>query len=275
VRVPENGIACRYLAQGKGAVQSLERALRILDAFGGRQLGVTEVAREHRLTKSTAFRLLSTLRQAGYLQQDGENGRYRLGLRLLQLGQTVADRLDLRRVSLPTMAALAERGRGASYLAVLFDGSLINVAQIESPDPVRLVIDDARLSRLPHTVGTGKVLMAHLPIDQRERLVDGLEMVPLTPHTIVARDDLRREIDRVRLQGYAVNDQEQVIGVRGVAAPIRDREGRVIAAVSIAAPSARLTREAVPTYTAWVRAAADEISTNLGAKGGEPWASTV
>lgn len=256
-------------------MQSLERALRVLDAFGGRQLGVSEVAREHRLTKSTAFRLLSTLRQAGYLQQDDEPGRYRLGLRLLELGQTVADRLDLRRVARPAMAALSERGRGASYLAVLFDASLINIAQIESPDPVRLVIDDARLSRLPHTIGTGKVLMAQLADDERERLIERLEMVALTPHTLVDRDELRRELEKVRRQGYAVNDQEQVIGVRGVAAPIRDREGRVIAALSIAALSARLTREALPTYSTWVRAAADEISTNLGAKGGEPWASTV
>jgi DNA-binding IclR family transcriptional regulator len=237
----------------------------MLDAFQGRQLGVSEVAREQGLTKSTAFRLLATLKQAGFVQQDIETGRYMLGLRLLELGQTVADSLDLRRIARRTLAAMAERGRGSSYLAVLFDGSLINVEERSSAEPVRLIVDQARLSRLPHTIGTGKVLLAHLPRPERDRVVARLEMVALTPYTIVDRGRLNEELDRVLLQGYGVNDQEQVIGVRGVAAPVRDRHGRVVAAVSIAAASARLTRELLPTYAGWVRAGASEISANLGA----------
>jgi len=246
-------------------VQSLDRALRILDGFQGRQLRVSEIAREQRMSKSTVFRLLGSLRRAGYVRQETDGGRYGLGLHILQLGQHVAAQLDVRRVARPTMQALVERSCGSSFLAVLIDGALINVEQVDSPEPVRLVLDNVRLSRLPHTAGTGKVLMAALAEDERERLFEKLVLTPLTQNTIVDLDELRRELARVREQGFGVNDEEQVLGVRGVAAPIQDRRGAVIAAVSVAASSARLTRDRLPVWAAWVRSAASEISANLGA----------
>lgn len=248
-------------------MQSLERAMRILDSFAGRELGVSDVAREHGLTKSTAFRVLSTLRKTGHLQQDAESGRYRLGLRLLDLGQRVAAGLDIRRAARPTMLALAQRSRGSVFLAMLVDTTLVNVEQVESPEPVRIVADSLQLGRLPHTTGTGKVLLAHLPSTARADAIARLEMRRLTPRTIVDRAELAAHLEQVRQQGYAVNDQEQVMGVRGVAAPVRDHRGQVVAALSIAAPAARLTQELVPRYAAWVCAAADEISGNLGAPG--------
>lgn len=248
-------------------MQSLARAMRVLDSFAGRELGVAEVAREHGIPKSTAFRVLSTLRRTGHLQQDPATGRYRLGLKLLDLGQRVAAGLDLRRVARPTMYALAQRSRSTVFLAMLADATVINVEQAESPEPVRLVADDALLGRLPHTIGTGKVLLAHLPPAARATVVARLEMVRLTPHTTVDRDRLLADLELVRERGYAVNDQEQVIGIRGVAAPVRDHRGQVVAALSIAAPAVWLTQEAIPRYAEWVMAAADEISGNLGAPG--------
>jgi IclR family transcriptional regulator, KDG regulon repressor len=241
--------------------------MRVLDSFAGRELGVSDVAREHRLTKSTAFRVLSTLRKTGHLQQDAETGRYRLGLRLLDLGQRVAAGLDVRRVAAPTMYELAQRSRGSVFLAMLLDAAVINVAQVESPDPVRVVMDGPQLGRLPHTIATGKVLLAHMGPSARAAAIAGLELRPLTPRTIVDRDQIEPELERVRKQGYAVNDQEQVMSVRGVAAPIRDHRGQVVAALSVAAPAVRLTQEQVPRYAEWACAAAEEISGNLGAPG--------
>jgi IclR family KDG regulon transcriptional repressor len=248
-------------------MQSLERAMRILDSFAGRELGVSEVAREHGLTKSTAFRVLSTLKRTAHLQQDAETGRYRLGLRLLDLGQRVAAGLDVRRVARPTMYELAQRSRGSVFLAMLSGDAVVNVEQVDSPEPVRIVLDAWQLGRLPHTIGTGKVLLAYMPPAARRAIVAKLEMRQLTPRTIVDRDQIEPELERVRQQGYAVNDQEQVIGVRGVAAPVRDHRGDVVAALSVAAPAPRLTQELIPRYAAWVCAAADEISGNLGAPG--------
>jgi DNA-binding IclR family transcriptional regulator len=248
-------------------MQSLDRALRILDSFAGRELGVSEVAREQGIPKSTAFRVLSTMRRTGHLQRDPETGRYRLGLRLLELGQRVAAGLDVRRVARPTMLALAQRSRGTVFLAMLSDDAVINVEQVESPEPVRVVLDNPVLGRLPHTIATGKVLLAHLPAPARAAAIAKLEMLRLTPHTIVDRAAIEPELARVRELGYALNDQEQVLGVRGVAAPVRDHRGRVVAALSVAAPAARLTHEQVRRYAEWVRAAADEISGNLGAPG--------
>jgi IclR family KDG regulon transcriptional repressor len=246
-------------------MQSLERAMQILDSFAGRELGVSDVAREHGLTKSTAFRVLSTLRRTGHLQQDAETGRYRLGLKLLDLGQRVAAGLDLRRVARPTMFDLAQRSRGSVFLAMLADGTVVNVEMVDSPEPVRVVMDGPQFGRLPHTIATGKVLLAALPASARQAALARLEMRRLTPRTIVDRGQLEPELERVRRQGYAVNDQEQVMGVRGVAAPIRDHRGQVIAALSVAAPAVRLTQELVPRYAEWVRVAAEEISGNLGA----------
>jgi IclR family KDG regulon transcriptional repressor len=246
-------------------MQSLDRALRILEGLGERQLGVSEIAREQGLTKSTAFRIASHLRRAGYLQQDPDTGRYALGLRLLDLGQRVARGLDVRRVARPTMFALAERARASVFLAVLFQGRVVNVEQVDSPEPVRVAFDGADFELLPHAIATGKVLLAALPAAERAQAIDALALRPLTPHTLTSRDDVARELDRVARQGYAVNDQEQVLGVRGVAAPIYDHRGETVAAISAAAPSARLTRELLPAHTTSVRAAADEISRNLGA----------
>ena len=246
-------------------MQSLDRALRILEGLGERQLGVSEIAREQGLTKSTAFRLVSTLRRAGYLQQHPESGRYGLGLRLLDLGQRVARGLDVRRVARPTMFALAERARASVFLAVLFQGRVVNVEQADSPEPVRVFFDGSEFELLPHAIATGKVLLAALPPAERDQAIAALDLRPLTPQTLTTRDDVLAELDRVARQGYAVNDQEQVLGVRGVAAPIYDPRGEAVAAISAAAPTARLTRELLPTYATWVRAAADEISRNLGA----------
>lgn len=250
---------------GVRTMQSLERALHILDSLGDRQVGVSEIAREQGLSKSTAFRLVSTLRRAGYLVQDPKTGRYSLGLRLLQHGQTVAAQLDIRRVAHPTMVTLAQRARGTIFLAILSGSEVFNVERIESPDPVRIAFDVGLLARYPHTVATGKVLLAALPDDERERVIAGLELAALTPNSIIDRDPLRLEIARVRRQGYAINHQEQIIGISGVAAPIYDRDGRVIAALAIAGPSARFTRESLPILIPWVQAAAGEVSSNLGA----------
>jgi IclR family KDG regulon transcriptional repressor len=263
VRVPFSGTVCHIAARGK--VQSLDRALRILEGFGERQLGVSEIAREQGLTKSTAFRLVSTLRRAGYLQQDAETGRYALGLRLLDLGQKVARGLDVRRVARPAMFALAERTRASVFLAVLFQGRAVNVEQVDSSEPVRVAFNGPDFGLLPHTIATGKVLLAALPSAERDRAVAALDLPALTPYTLTSHDEVLRELERIDRQGYAVNDQEQVLGVRGVAAPVRDHRGEVIAAISAAAPAVRLTRELLPTYAVWVRAAADEISRNLGA----------
>lgn len=246
-------------------MQSLERALRILDGFGARALGASEVAREQGLSKSTAFRILSTLRRAGYVQQDPASGRYALGLRLLDLGEQVACELDVRRVARPTMFALAERARASVYLAVLFDGTVVNVEAVDSPDPVRVVVEGRQLGRVPQAIATGKVLLAALPPAERARVVAGLEMRALTPHTTTDPAAVLAELARVAEQGYALNDQEQVLGVRGVAAPVRNHRGAVVAALSVAAPTARLTRELIPRYAQWVRTAADDISGNLGA----------
>ncbi|MCL4544988.1 MAG: IclR family transcriptional regulator [Chloroflexi bacterium] len=246
-------------------LQSLQRALRLLDVIGSREVGVSELARELSLSKSTVFRLLSTLRASGYVEQDRQTERYRLGLRLLDLGQIVASGLKVNRVALPIMVELAERSQATVFLAVLVRGAVVNVEQVESSAPLRVVAEEVHFRQLPHTTATGKVLLAALPPATRQRMLDTIELSALTPRSIVNRVALEAVLAQVDLQGYAINDEEQVIGVRGVAVPVRDHRSYVVAALSVAAPTSLLTRDRTDQFVRWVSDAAAEISRRLGA----------
>ncbi len=242
-------------------VYTVLHALDILEQFHGDvdELGVTELSKRLRLHKNNVFRLLATLESRNYIEQNKHTENYRLGLKNLQLGQTVIKQMGLLRRARPALESLARTCNETCYLAVLKEAHVIYLDVVETGHPVRVV---SRVgARLPvHCTAAGKVLLG----GQRSALsLEALRHYVPTDFSLLA--ELEKELKKIAARGHAVEDDELDAGVRSVAAPIRDYTGNVVSAVCISGPTMRLSEtrmhdELIPA----IRCAADEISLQLG-----------
>jgi IclR family KDG regulon transcriptional repressor len=247
------------------SVQAVDRALAILEALAesDRTVGLVELAARVRLHPSTVHRLLSSLARRGFAVQDPESGRYRLGIRAFQVGTAAIQQVELRDVARPHLRWLMEATQETANLAVLMDGEVVYIDQVESRNLVRMFTRVGR--RVPaHCTGVGKVLLAGLGDREALSLVAASGLPRFTPHTIVDSRHLLRVLRKVREMGFALDNEEREVGVRCVAAPVQDHEGRVVAAVSISGPSSRITDDRMPQLIAAVRTATAAISRDLG-----------
>jgi DNA-binding IclR family transcriptional regulator len=243
---------------------TLIKGLALLEvvARAQRPLGVTELAAQLGIAKSHAHRLLQGLVELKYVQHDPATRGYAASVRLWELGSSVLEGLDLRRIAQPYMEALLEQTRETVHLSVLDGAEVVYVHKIESHEPVRAYSQIG--GRAPaHCVATGKALLAWLGAARLADLASGIERY--TPRTIVEEAAFLREMDRVRKQGYAVNRGEWRESVGGIGAPIRDIQGHVIAAVGISGPIARIKPSMFKALAGPVVAAAQCISVGLGA----------
>jgi IclR family transcriptional regulator, KDG regulon repressor len=221
-------------------LSTVRNAARVLKSFRTREesLGVSELARRLELGKSTVHRLLTTLVSEGLVEQDRRTGGYRLGIVMFELGEAVKVHLDLHAAAGPVLAHLREQTGESSQVGVLDGDEVVYVDRLESAYSLRLFIETGR--RVPaHCTSSGKVLLAHRPVPERERYLSRGALPRLTPDTITDPDALRAELATVRTRGWAEAINEREIGVASLAAPIRDRHGEVVAAVSIGAPVSR------------------------------------
>jgi IclR family KDG regulon transcriptional repressor len=246
-------------------VQSVERAIAILESFslGKPERGVNELSRELGLHKSTVSRLMRTLKHGGLLSRNPETERYRLGVDLIGLAAQVVSFMDVREVALPFLRELAEVCRDTVNLSVMDAGQVVNLEQFVPP--TRRIKNIGRVGRRmsPHCTAAGKVLLAYLPQDELDRILQaGLEQH--TPHTITDPDELRKELARVREQSYATVREELEEGLNVVAAPIHDHTGQVVASVSVAGPAYRITPELFPELAGRLMDTAAAISAKLG-----------
>jgi DNA-binding IclR family transcriptional regulator len=242
---------------------TVHNTLRLLQQFSYTEpvLGVSELARRLGLGKSTVHRMLTTLLDEGFVQKTPD-GRYRLGLRLFDLGQLVVSSLELREVAHPILEDLRNDTKETVHLAVLEGTDVVYLERFESPSTLRLF---GRLGRrMPaHCTSSGKCLLAFSPPEVIDAVVaPGLTRV--APRTITSRNMLMRALQQVRRDGYARSMDESEPGVTSVGAPVFGIDGAVIAAVSVAGPSLRLTAEAMPRYTRLVGRAAAAISAGMG-----------
>jgi DNA-binding IclR family transcriptional regulator len=221
-------------------VQALVRATAILDAFRDQPtLGVSELARRLGLHKSTIHRLLATLEHTGYVVQDPETERYSLGFKILELACSLPPHRDIRGRALPVMQQLTQETGKTVHLGVLDDLEVVCLQSIVSGRPWAIA-DMARRRLAPHVSSMGKVLLAYQDAALIDRFIGERGLPRYTERTICSPDAFRHHMDLVRRQGYALSDEEEEIGIRCVAAPVWDRLGDVIAALSVAAPSPQL-----------------------------------
>jgi IclR family pca regulon transcriptional regulator len=224
-------------------VQSLSRGLAVIRALNSPEpMTLSDVARASGLTRASARRFVLTLEELGYVQQS--DGRFALTPRVLELGFAYLSALGLPEVAQPHMERLVEMVRESSSVSVLDGQSVVYVARVPTRRIMNVVISVG--TRFPaYATSMGRVLLAGLDREECAELLDRTELVALAHETITTRSQLEAELERVRLAGYAIVYQELESGLRSVAAPIRDRDGEVIAAINLAVHAARLSVEEI------------------------------
>ncbi|MEP7025771.1 MAG: IclR family transcriptional regulator [Actinomycetota bacterium] len=250
---------------------SVGNAARLLREFGKGepQLGVSDLARRLSIAKSTAHRIVHTLAAEGLLERVEGTGRYRLSVVMHVLGASAQSASALHGAATPVLDQLRNLTKETVQLAVLDGREVVYVERRESPHTVRLF---GRIgNRAPaHSTGTGKLLLAFLSPDELERRLDGMRLTRRTPYTITNVDSLRTELEQIRSRGWAENVNEAELGVASISAPIRDRAGCVVAAVSVAGPVQRVNGDNLRRFVRPVTDAAAQISHRLAGGLAEP-----
>jgi IclR family transcriptional regulator, pca regulon regulatory protein len=255
---------------GTGTSQSLERGLAILSSFGSDRplIGVSELSRELGLSRSTAHRYIATLARLGYLQQDADSKRYRLGPRVLDLGFSAINSMDLREVSAPHLRQLSDETEHTVNLAILDGTDVVYIERCRTARPGQREIDlNLHVgARLPaYCTAMGKAILAYLPDDRREELIEKIEFVQRGPNTLTNAEAFREELVRIRALGVAVNDEELAYGLRSIAAPIHSHSGDVIAALNLAVHRTMVSMdELIAHYGPAVKRTAHDITLNMG-----------
>ncbi len=245
------------------SVQSVDRAISILQVLARHgTAGVTEIAGELGIHKSTAFRLLATLDARGLVEQNAERGRYQLGYGMVQLAAGATKTGDLSLLGSPLCRELAETV-GETVDVAVHDGRwVVSVDQAIGAAAVTTVNWVGQRSPV-HATSAGKVFLAHMPPDQLDAvLAEDLEWY--TPHTVVDPIVLRKQLGLVRDRGFACTSEEYEMGLAAIAAPIRSIDGGVVAAVTVSGPTFRVNEDTIPGLAKHVLAAADEISQRNG-----------
>lgn len=243
--------------------QSLERGLAILGAFTPQRtaLGISDLALELGLTRSTTHRYVATLARLGYLAQDDSTRKYRLGPRVLDLGFSVLGSLELREIAAPHLRRLTEITGHTANLAILDDTDVILIDRVRGRagryHHMEFILHVG--SRLPaYCSATGKALLAFVPQPDLDQLVDRIDLIQCGPRTLTTKPALLAELAQVRRTGIAVNDEELESALRSIAVPVRSRCGEVVAAVNVAipwspAPMSELIGQLGPTLQATAR----------------------
>ncbi|MFI6514352.1 IclR family transcriptional regulator [Spirillospora sp. NPDC050679] len=246
------------------AVRSLERAFELLEhlADAGGEMALSELTEVSGLPMPTIYRLMRTLVNQGYVRQEPSK-RYALGPRLIRLGEG-ASRL-LGSWARPALAELVDEVGETANMAVLEGDAAVYVAQVPSRHSMRMFTEVGRRVQ-PHCTGVGKALLAQLPERRVREIVARTGMPAYTPHTFTDPDALIAELATVRERGYAVDDEEQEVGVRCVAVPLPGAPAP--AALSVSGPSARMTREAVTGVVPVMREVAGRFAAQLDPAGG-------
>ena len=249
-----------------GGMRSVTQVLRTLDYLATCSgAGVTEVAKALGVHKSTASRLLATMRSEGYVTRSDVTGKYSLGIRIVELAQAKLDQFDIRSYARPYMEELSRRTEETIHLAVLEKDKLVYVDKI---DTTHLLVMRSRIGyRIsPHCTALGKTILAILPKDDRDAIIQKTEFQRFTPNTITDPAALKEHLQQVAAQGFAFDDEEHEEGIRCAAAPIQDHSGSIIGAISISAPITRMSKQRMEEMGILVKDVCSRLSTSLGYK---------
>lgn len=240
------------------------KALGLLVLLGDEPRGASaaELSRRAELPFSTTYRLLGSLTRDGFVDYEPDGRRYHLGLRVFQLGQRVSNHHGFAGTALPILRRVTEETGEATILSVRDGNHHLTVNKVDGPQTFRVTSDPGHLGAL-HTTSVGKALVAFADDATRDRLVQDLELEPLTELSITDRDAFRAEIELVRKRGYATMDEENELGMRAVAVPVFNSQGHAFASLATAVPVFRMSMEALVALVPLLQSAAAELSARL------------
>jgi len=248
-------------------IQSVDRALQILECFSKKntELGVSQITNLLGLHKSTTFGLMATLENRGYLKQNTENSKYRLGMKLFELGKTVEDDMNLKESSHHYLKELVDKYQETAHLAVLDGNEILYIDKVEGEQAIRMNSQVGKRRPL-YCTGVGKAILAFMSEDKVARILSNIDFCKYTSHTITELQGLQEELCNIRKEGYCIDDEEIEVGLNCVAAPIIDFNGEAIASISIAGPTIRMTQKKSNFIAKDIKEIAAKISETLGYK---------
>jgi DNA-binding IclR family transcriptional regulator len=248
------------------SVKSITKVLDILEHLGASRsaVSVSDLARATKINVSTAYRLLQTLMARGYVVQEAANRGYLLGPRIFQMGSAYLQGSDLATIARPHLEALRDTVGETAYLVMFSQGEIVQLCKADGKQAVSAAIRP--MVREPaYCTATGKVLLSALAPEELEKYVQNVALQSFTPHTLTSKAELRREIAKVRENGFAVDSEEFVPNLCCVSIPVKDHNGgAAVAAISIAMPKMRFKRTLVPRWCEQMREKAALITQQLG-----------
>ncbi|HET9409902.1 MAG TPA: IclR family transcriptional regulator [Candidatus Sulfotelmatobacter sp.] len=259
-------LVSRYkTARSPYRVQVLDRTSEILQVLAARQgeCSLMDLCSSLSLHKSTIHRLLMVLEQHRFVEKDAESGRYRLGVRLFELGSKAVSVVDLRKCCRPFVSRVHQETGETTHFCLFDQGELLYIEKMEPERSVRMACTIG--ARAPaYCTAVGKAILAALPEGEVESIIRKSGLNPMTKNTITTLAGLKANLAKIRARGYALDDEEKEDGLRCVGASVRDHSGLPIAAISVSAPAFRLTDAKIPVVAQFVMRAAGEISAKLG-----------
>ncbi|MGG3573741.1 IclR family transcriptional regulator [Bacillus gobiensis] len=248
-------------------VKSAVRVLKVFELLAMKRNGLTvkDISDELGLPQSSTFHLISTLFNEGYLLQDHAK-RYKLGPKLIQIGNNAMESLDIASIGKPVLSKLMEDVQETVFMAVLSEERLVYVLKIDSNRSIKTTAQPGYQKPL-HCTGLGKAFLAFLPVEKREKLISTIALQPVTPHTITDRSKLEECLEFYKTLGYSIDDEENEEGLFCVAAPIYGGGNTVEAAISVAGPKERMSKRKEEIARKLTEAAA-KLSIQMGYKKG-------
>ncbi|TMV49424.1 IclR family transcriptional regulator [Paenibacillus mesophilus] len=237
------------IAEDQIKTKTLFKALQVLDCFTATtpELGVTEISERLGLYKSNVHNIMDTFVKAGYIKKNPENGKYRLTLKVLQLGHVVSSNISFRKTVQPHMQELADATGETIFLAI--PGEDAEVVYLDSSSPRNLMTVKSVMGiKAPlYCTGIGKAMLAYLPREVVDAVI-GRGLASITDNTITDTGKLLQELETIRLRGYAIDNMEHQFGIKCVGMPIRNRKGDVVAGLSISGPSLRFDEQRIEEH---------------------------
>lgn len=246
-------------------IQSVDRALKILDILSTRKegYGVTELSVKLPLNKTSVYRMLTTLVQHGLVEQDPETARYKMGYKVLEWSSRLLDSLDLRTEAKPYLRELEQLTNEVIHLVIYDRGEVVYIEKLEGNETLRMHSKVGNRAPM-HCTGVGKVILAYLPKAEAAQIIEQDHLAEHTRYTITDKATLYAHLQTVRAQGYALDLQENELGINCIAAPIFDHTERVVSALSISGSAMRMTDERMETLKEIVIETGKKISRRLG-----------
>jgi DNA-binding IclR family transcriptional regulator len=244
---------------------AVERALAMLEAVAQAAEGLSnaEISRKLEIPKSSASYILRTLETQGYLTRNSETGKYRVGLKVLSLSRGALTGIDVREVALPIMRHLMEKTNLTCHLAILDGPDAVYIEKVEPTGFIRMDTWVGRRMRV-HATSVGKALVAHIPQERLEKILAERGMEKRTSKTITTVPRLLKDLEKVREQGYAVDDEENNMGARCVGAPVFTQDGTIEAAIGLSGTTNQVNPHTMPRILEHLKDAARHVSMQLG-----------